>query len=319
MMQTLSPTPPRTPHLIGAAALYLLLFLSAAGALFPARATATEPSEKVVHREDSLYQFIIVIDNVEKNERYLANLEKSPLFQGGIKLDAPDKLLFEYTRMSFVGLAYLDQLPKSALLVGLGIGGMPRFAAKHFPETEISAVEIDPAVVKIAKEYFSFAETERLKVTVEDGRQFIKKAKKKYDVIFLDAYQGDTIPFHLTTREFLREVKAKLHGHGVLVANILAPGRNKFFTSMIRTYRSEFPHLAIFKGIESKNYIFVASDQTVAPEEVTKKATEIQESRQLGLDLAAISEEQLQSEVEDEGGEVLTDDFAPVNLYRHME
>ena len=75
------------------------------------------PGEKVIHRENSLYQFIIVTDNLEKNERYMANLEKSPLIQGGIKLDAPDRLLFEYTRMFFVGLAYQEQLPSSALFV----------------------------------------------------------------------------------------------------------------------------------------------------------------------------------------------------------
>jgi len=105
----------------------------------------------------------------------------------------------------------------------------------------------------------------------------------------------------------------------VVVSNILSPSRNKFFTSMIKTYRTEFANLAIFKGKESKNYVFVAADRAVAPEEVKKKAKEIQETRNLDFDLESISQEQLETPVSDEGAEILTDDFAPVNLYRHME
>ena len=301
---------------------YGLLFLLATlclVAMNPIRALAIEKGETVVHRENSLYQFIIVIDNTEKNERYLANLEKTTLYQGGIKLDAPEQLLFEYTRMSFVGLSFLEQIPKDALFLGLGIGAMPRFMAGHFPETTIEVAEIDPAVVSIAKEYFSFKESGRMTVKTVDGRQFIKRSKKGYNIIFLDAYQGETIPFHLTTREFLQEAKARLNKDGVVVSNILSPKKNNFFTAMVKTYHAEFANLAIFKGKESGNYVFVATERAVAPEVVRKRAQEIQASRQLGIDLAGISQDQQVTSVPEAKAEILTDDFAPVNLYRHME
>ena len=321
-----SPTPSRRPpatltpsRLSGLGFFGLLLAVLCLGAMVPTPVRASEEAEKVLHRKDSLYQFLIVIENPEKNERYLANLEKTTLYQGGIKLDAPDQLLFEYTRISFAGLAFLDQLPKEALFVGLGIGAMPRFLARHFPETTIEVAEIDPAVVDLAKEYFSFKEAGKMTVKVEDGRQFIKRAKKGYDIIFLDAYQGDTIPFHLTTREFLREVKARLNPGGVVVSNILSPTRNKFFTAMVKTYHAEFANLAIFKGKASGNYVFVASERAVTPAAVRSKAQQIQESRPLGIDLATITAEQRVSPAPDEQAEILTDDFAPVNLYRHME
>ena len=299
----------------------LRFFLCAAfclGGMVPGGVQATE-GETVILRENSLYQFIIVLENKEKNERYMANLEKTTVYQGGIKLDHPDQLLFEYTRMCFVGLASLEQMPKDALFVGLGIGSMPRFMARNFPETTIEVAEIDPAVVKIAKEYFSFKETGKMTVKVEDGRQFIKRSKKGYDIIFLDAYQGDTIPFHLTTREFLQEVKGKLNKGGVVVSNILSPGRNKFFTAMIKTYQAEFENLAIFKGNKSNNYVFVATEGAVDPEAVRNNAKGIQDSRQLGIDLIAISQDQQFLTLPKEKAEILTDDFAPVNLYRHME
>lgn len=299
----------------------LLLAALGQGPLLPGRALANEEQETVIHREDSLYQFLIILENKEKNERYMANLEKTTTYQGGIKLDAPDRLLFEYTRISFLGLAHLPQLPNSALFVGLGIGSMPRFMAKHFPDMAIEVAEIDPAVLKLAKQYFFFPEEGGgMTVKVEDGRQFIKRrAKQGYDIIFLDAYQGDTIPFHLTTQEFLREVKAKLNSGGVVVANILSPKKNKFFTAMIKTYGTEFADLTVYQGKESGNFVFIASDRPVSPVTVHGKAREIQEVGGLGFDLAAIAHEQRIPTPKVADAEILTDDFAPVNLYRHME
>jgi len=299
--------------------LFWVLVSFCIAAMIPPRSQAAEEGETILHRENSLYQYLLVLENKEKNERYLLNQEKTLSYQGGIRLDAPDQLLFEYTRISFLGLAYLDRQPKDALFIGMGIGAMPRFMAKHFPEIAVETVEIDPAVVSLAKEYFSFRETGNLKVKVEDGRQFIKRSKKGYDIIFLDAYQGETIPFHLTTREFLQEVKARLNRGGVVVANILSPKKNKFFTSMIKTYHTNFADLAIYKGKESGNYIFVAGDRAVSPEAVQNRVKEIQKGRQLGIDLLAVSQDQQVTLPPEEQAEILTDDFAPVNIYRHME
>ena len=114
-------------------------------------------------------------------------------------------------------------------------------------------------MVAVAKKYFYFKENEKMKVHVDDGRLFVKRTKKKYDWIILDAYQNDYIPFHLTTLEFLKEVKSRLKENGVVVANITSQFRNKFFDSMVMTYKKAFPHLVIFKGKKSANFIFVAT------------------------------------------------------------
>jgi spermidine synthase len=98
-----------------------------------------------------------------------------------------------------------------------------------------------------------------MKVHVDDGRLFVKRIKKKYDWIILDAYQNDYIPFHLTTLEFLKEVKSRLKDDGVVVSNITSQFRNKFFDSMVMTYKKAFPHLYVFKGKKSSNFIFVAT------------------------------------------------------------
>src|SRR5574340_7790 len=100
----------------------LVLYL----AIFPLEGFALEPSEKLLFEKNSLYQYIQVIEDTVKKERYVRN-HKREYTQGGIYVNAPDKLLFEFTQLGFVSLASLDRDPKDVLFVGLGAGVMPRY------------------------------------------------------------------------------------------------------------------------------------------------------------------------------------------------
>jgi spermidine synthase len=288
--------------------------------LFQVRSFALEPSEKLLFEKNSLYQYIQVIEDTVKKERYVRN-QKREYAQGGIYLNAPDKLLFEFTQMGFVSLAFLDRDPKEVLFVGLGAGAMPRYFTVRYPDAAIDIAEIDPDMAAVAQKYFFFRENDRMKTHVEDGRLFVKRTKKKYDLIVLDAYQNDYIPFHLTTLEFLREVRSRLKDEGVVVTNITSPYRNKFFDSMVMTYRKAFPHLAVFKGKKSANFIFVATTggKKTDKNNVVARARKIQSARRFDIDLADFASRYEPSEVyEWAGAKVLTDDFAPVNLYQHQ-
>lgn len=295
----------------------LVLFFS----LFPVQGFALELSEKLLFEKHSLYQYIQVIEDTVKKERYVRN-QKREFTQGGIYVNAPDKLLLEFTQMSFVSLAFLDSDPKDVLFVGLGAGAMPRYFTGRYPDAIIDIAEIDPDMVTVAQKYFYFKENEKMKVHVDDGRLYVKRAKKKFDWIVLDAYQNDYIPFHLTTLEFLREVKSRLKDDGAVVANITSPFKNKFFDSVVMTYKKSFPHLYIFKGKKSGNFIFVAttSRKMRDKESVEARARRIQSVRKFDFDLEDIATRYELSEVyEWESAKILTDDFAPVNLYQHQK
>src|SRR4030042_7002953 len=95
-------------------------------ALFPSWGIAVEDSEKPIFEKNSLYQYISVIDNATKRERYIRNNKREGR-QGGFSWDTPDKLLFEYTKMAFVSLAFMEREPQEVLFVGLGAGSMPRY------------------------------------------------------------------------------------------------------------------------------------------------------------------------------------------------
>jgi spermidine synthase len=289
--------------------------------LFPKQVYALEPSEKLLFEKNSLYQYIQVIEDTIKKERYVRN-QKKEYTQGGIYINAPEKLLFEFTQMGFVSLAFLDKDPQDVLFVGLGAGAMPKYFAARYPESVIDIAEIDPDMLSVAQKYFYFKESGKMKVHVDDGRLFVKRTKKKYDWIVLDAYQNDYIPFHLTTLEFLKEVKSRLKDGGVVVANITAPFRNKFFDSMVMTYKKTFPHLAIFKGKKSANFIFVATTGIKGKDKdsVEARARKVQSARKFDIDLEDIASRYEPAQAyEWDGAKILTDDFAPVNLYQYQK
>ena len=280
------------------------------------------PDTETLYEKNSLYQFIMVDEDLEWKIRYVLVNTKKDRPQGGILVDDPDQLLYEYTRMAFTSLAFLDREPENVLFVGLGAGVMPRYFNKHYPDANVDAVEIDPEMFEIAKKYFYFQENANMKVHIQDGRIYLKKTTNKYDMIFLDAYRGEHIPFHLTTVEFLREIKKKLKEGGVVVSNILSSSNNKFFWSMVRTYKEEFETLRIYEGEgeDSQNFIFVAAVEKIGMEDeaLMERAGNIQSERGMDIELR-----RLHWEYGDRGYErdskVLTDDFAPVNLYKEME
>ena len=107
-----------------------------------------------------------------------------------------------------IGLAVVEE-PKRILIVGLGGATIPNFLHKHYPRTTIDVVDIDPDVVVVAKKFFGFKDDPTMRAHVADGRKFVEESRDRYDIIFLDAYGRDNIPYHLATREFLQAARAR--------------------------------------------------------------------------------------------------------------
>ena len=175
---------------------------------------------KVVHRERSLYRNIIVYEEDE-----LRCMKFTRLYATGRQtcqsLRDPSHFVFNYTRM-MMGSLYLNPDPRKILIIGLGGGTLATALSRLFPGAEIDAVEIDPAVVRVAQRFFGLRPGPTLRVIEEDGRVFVKrasKAKAKYDLVMLDAFDHEYIPEHLLTREFLLEVRTLLAKDGIVAAN----------------------------------------------------------------------------------------------------
>ena len=212
---------------------------------------------KVLHQEQSLYQNILVVR--EPSRLCLRfSLRRQTRNQSCIDLDAPRRMVFGYTQM-MMALLLLDPAPGRILVAGLGGGTLPTALAALLPDATVDVVEIDPAVVALAKRYFGFDATTRLRLEVADARVFVKRAlarEARYDAVLLDAYGGDYIPEHLLTREFLAEVQALLPAGGVVAANTFSASRLYHHESA--TYQAVFGTFFNFKAPGSGNRIVLA-------------------------------------------------------------
>lgn len=106
----------------------------------------------------------------------------------------------------------------SLLMIGLAAGTAPKLFTQAYGPIPIDGVELDQGIIDVGRKYFAMNEP-NLNVIVSDGRYYLDKTQKQYDVVGIDAYRQPYIPFHLTTVEFFQLVENHLTDQGVAVVN----------------------------------------------------------------------------------------------------
>ena len=286
-------------------AMLVLLCIAAA-----APTIAAEPG--LLEKRESLYNNIFIFgdtDNVSmtfgQNKRYYT--------ESSMKLSDPGALTVDYTRFMTLGVAYPPKLERIAE-IGLGGGRTVSYLSASLPDTGILAIELDKDVVELAKKYFKFKETARLRTVVSDGRAFLIKDTDKWDVIMIDAYRGPFVPFHLLTREFYNLVKSRLNPGGVVVQNI--EPSTMLFDSASATLKSVFPSVDLYDG--GGNVVAVGYSGPQLPQaELLARAAKAQEKWNPRYDLKTMAGERRL--LTRPTGKILTDDFAPVETMRAIE
>ena len=289
-----------------------------------ARRPPQDPSgTRVLVSRDTAYHHIRII---QIDQTRLMRFDS--LTQGGLILNQPDRSIFGYEE-GFFGAWVLRPGIRRVCVIGLGAGTFPRRLAAKLPEAEIDTIEIDPVVVQLAGEYFSYAQTPRNRATVGDGRAVLARARGPYDLVVLDAYNATGVPFHLMTREFYDLVKSRMTPDGVFAANFIGRlmGRdNRLFWASYRTLRERFgqvylmnPELASGKSAFEGNLILLStlSADPMGREEFRERAKLLSEKWKLHF-LGLWGQAFLHSPDPPPGTPVLTDSFAPVEALQHF-
>lgn len=172
---------------------------------------------------------------------------------------------FEYTEYFQMPWLWNHNI-KRVLMEGLGGGSTPRAYQHYYTNVLMDVVEIDPAVVEVAKKYFALQETPTLRIHTNDGRIFLRQTTNIYDVILMDAYSttryGSSLPRQLATKEFYTLASQHLSTNGVFAYNVigqLVGFRATLIGAMYRTMSQVFPHVYLFPAEESENVVFVAT------------------------------------------------------------
>jgi len=248
---------------------------------------AAAATERLLLEKKSPYNTILVSE--DDNGLRILRFEPGGARQTVVKLGDPDHLELPYARAIPAAFIYVEK-PQHVLVVGLGGGTIPSFLRRRFPGLVIDAVELDPVVVEVAKSHMGFREDANLHAHVADGRRFIERATQRYDIIFLDAFGANSVPYALTTREFLQSVRRALAPRGVVVGNIWSRVYNPLYDSMLRTYRAVFDEVSVLDVVSAGNQLVLATPwkPAMSMEEAVRRAQTLTKTLPLRNDLAPI-------------------------------
>jgi spermidine synthase len=254
-----------------------------------------------VYSTESAYQYIEVFDR--GSTRYLAYNDAVGIQTAANKTSVFTGLYYDY--YSLLPLLF-DTPAESALIIGLGGGIIANQIYYFYPEIGVDGVEIDPKVIEIARTYFSLIDTVR--VFNQDGRIFVNRGKRKYDIVIIDAYtQQVYIPFHLTTKEFFSQVKRGLSNKGIVAMNVSSSRDDSpLIRSITNTLRLVFGHVYQLRIPNSVDNLVLASDRKI---DFAFPGGEVGKGIQ---SIAQYSRRFFKESPYDEKYEPLTDDKAPV-------
>lgn len=275
--------------------------------------------ENLVYEKESLYGLVQVIE--DKDLGYILDLNQS-----GARWSVyhPDKILtgmyFDY----FTPLAFLLEEKKDMEVLIIGhAGGVTSRQYSHFFEKEnpkIDGVEIDPEVSRAAFKFFDLKSQKGLKVINEDGRTFLQKSEKTYDLIFIDAYIDNLyIPFQLATKEFFKLTESRLKNEGVLAIMALSrnPEKEMTFQSLFQTIKSVYPYVFYFPSAAGKEHFILASNNYLLKDNLSniEERTDIEELKKISSKIA----ENFKEELEIKTKRILTDNQAPLEMLRELD
>jgi spermidine synthase/MFS family permease len=261
-------------------------------------------------------------DPVTDKQRVLKSLILDHLVHSFVVPDDPNYLGYGYLRIFAELIKYRvgDNSAPNILYLGGGGYGLPRYIDANYPGSTNEVVEIDPGVTQIAYQELGLPLDTRIITYNQDARMFFNNHNDlngKYDVVIGDVYNDMSIPYHLTTLEFAKIVKASLNPDGMYLVNIIDQYYvGKFLSTFINTLNHAFKHVYLISDKDFYEYVFrntfvlVATD---SPLNVDDFKASITSNTDRWLGLIIHDEALLEEYLADRNPILLTDDYAPTD------
>lgn len=264
---------------------------------------------------------------VRESEYHCLDIEKDPASSSGynlildgtynsyVDLDDPTHLEYNYVRWIAqpVGALFPGRQPLDAVFVGGGGFTLPRWLVDTRPGSHAEVLEVDGDVVDLVEDRLGLRQSADLRATVGDARMTMRDLPdESADLVVGDAFSGYTVPWHLTTAEWIEEVRRVLRPDGLYALNLIDFQPLRFVKAEAATLLDAFEHvrLTTFIGPDGGPYggnvVLLASDRPLG--------------RAVGANTetaATFSQAQVEELVGD--AEPLRDDYAPVDQLRTEE
>ncbi len=209
-----------------------------------------------VGSRDSIYGNLAVIESGNETGNATGNI-RSIYDNGVILANAPDENAAEEA----VHYALLEHpAPRRVLMIGGGVNGSIAQALKHPTIERIDYVELDPALIDMARQFFPaqsapIASDRRVHVHYADGRYFLKSTGDTFDVIILNVPDPQTAQLNrFYTAEFFRSARAHLAAGGLLALQLrssedyISPDLAEFLRCIQHTLQTVFPYVVAIPG-----------------------------------------------------------------------
>lgn len=310
----------RLPKILAAFVVVLLLFFPSIS--LSSTGTVMVHTGTLVYEKETLYSHLDVIDRGNIRTLYLDGNIHSQMYK-----NKPEELVNTYTKYFHLGFLF-NPNAKDVLFIGGGGFSGPKNFLSTYSDVRIDVVEIDPDVISAAREYFNLPvdnDGSRLMIYNDDARNFLSKTEKTYDLIILDAFSKNYVPFHLMTLEYFQLLDKKLTSDGVIISNNIGSmtgDRSDIIRAVYKTISQVFPSVYVFPTEHNSGTlqnIMLAAMKT--PIEYSKN-----ELRQLAsnndnnhnsstvLDGLNYLEHLYEAELKTSEVPLLTDQFAPVEI-----
>lgn len=284
-----------------------LLVVLLCAAILPAKS-------EIVEQKESQYNTIII--RKDDNLVSMTFGHNTRIYTESVK-DLSDELALPvtYTRYMTIAMAYPDN-PKNVVEIGSGGGRTAAYLSQSIKETSVTTVELDPEVIRLADKYFGLKKSNNLDIVEQDGRIYLTRNKQKHDIIIVDAYRGPFVPFHLLTKQFYELSAKRLNEGGVMVQNI--EPSTMLFDAAIATISDVFDHVDLFEA--RGNIVVIAyNGEKKNIDDILNRANKLDETYNLKYPIASFLDERRVVLKELINGDILTDDFAPVQYLNSIE
>ena len=268
---------------------------------------------------ESNYFCIKVREETRDGNKVVKVLTLDKLVHSHVSLDDPTLLIYNYEQIFSELASFGGQRDPRLRTLSIGGGGytLPRYLEVTYPQSTVEVIEIDPAVTEVAYEYLGLWADSRIVTFNEDARMVIPDLEeRRYDIVYGDAFNDLSVPFHLTTVEFNEDVKALLKDDGMYAVNVVDKMRSgNFLRSFVHTMRRSFPYVYVLSDDEAwdndlrDSYVVVGALRPLASEALRSASVSMGKSEPI---IHFMPAELLQSWLGLKRNVLLTDDYVPV-------
>ena len=251
-----------------AAALGAGLLVGGAWLLAPVAAAvllAVPPPQikSALFQTESAYQYIRVVSDGDGGR----DLE---LNEGVVSHSAwrPDTVLTgRYWDLFLMLPPLLDHPARNLLVIGNAGGTIGRAYGRYYPGTAIDGVELDPELNTVARRWFGAGDNPRMRLIAADGRPFLERTHKRYDLIFVDAYRQPYVPFYLATSEFFRLAREHLRPGGMIALNVAStPTDRRLSNAVGTTLLTAFPQVWRWRALRYNDVLLALREPVTRAE-----------------------------------------------------